>query len=455
MTAISDLRGEQRGNADLIARIVLGLGGTDWDAVCAVACALQESSLRNLPGGDKDSVGLFQQRPSQGWGSAEQCADPIYATTAFCEGTPDASPGLFDLPDRATLPLTVAVQTVQRSANPDAYAQWQPLAEQLVALVLAPKEPTPVPTSQPVPVKSIPAYYQGYPPPRPDGLDFIVIHSVEGPLEAGLAESLARYYFGTTACNETSAHAIIGPDLIVEMVPPAWMAWQCGNGNQRGYGMEQTGYARFSRAEWTTPLGMKQLTNVAWWAAQKCRELGIPARWLTDEQLATKGQKGFVTHNDVTRVLGGTTHTDPGPDYPRDLLMAAIQADLYGTPTPAPTPQPEDDMTPEEHQWLADVHQRSNWLMQMGAIDAKRTPTPNLHMAVPPYSIPNQIAAVRELLESLLKTVAIDAAGNSLPVAPYSLFNLANQTHQTVNELVDAVAELKSSLAALNSPAVK
>lgn len=485
MTTAADLTDEQRTNATLIADTVKALGGlVPFDQVCAVACAMQESSLINLPAGDKDSVGLFQQRPSQGWGTVAECFDPIHAITAFCEGTPNTAPGLFGNPVRTQMPIAVAIQKVQQSADGSLYAQWQPLAAELVTTANTTPEPLPVPPtptpvpapvtppipapkpvpapkpppaappppkeppmSAPVPVLNIPAYYQGY-PGRPDGIDFIVIHSVESPLETGIAESLARYYFGTTACGETSAHAIIGPDVIVEMVPPDSRAWQCGNGNQRGYGIEQSGYAKFTTAEWTTGLGMTQMQNVAWWAAKQCKALGIQPRWLTDQELATPGQKGFVEHADVSRVLGGTTHWDPGPGYPRDLLMQHVKAYL-NDPTPGPTPPPEeDDMTPEQAAQLNTLAHQMSFVMQALSIDSTKTSVDKLHVAVPPYSVPNKLAAIRDQLASIQKAMALDPAGKSLPVAPYSLFNLLNQTHAAVGQLSDDLAKVQAAVAA-------
>jgi murein DD-endopeptidase MepM/ murein hydrolase activator NlpD len=89
---------------------------------------MQESSLRNLPGGDRDSVGLFQQRPSQGWGTPAQLADPAYAAGKFYSA-------LAAVPGWQAMPLTQAAQAVQRSAHPDAYAKWETDAGALVTEV--------------------------------------------------------------------------------------------------------------------------------------------------------------------------------------------------------------------------------------------------------------------------------------------------------------------------------
>ena len=111
------------------ARIIVGVARQHElpmrAAVIAVAAAKQESDLRNLRYGDRDSLGLFQQRPSQGWGSREQLLDPVYAASAFYLR-------LLKVPDWPTLSLTDAAQAVQRSAIPGAYQQWQPLAQALV-----------------------------------------------------------------------------------------------------------------------------------------------------------------------------------------------------------------------------------------------------------------------------------------------------------------------------------
>ncbi|MFE4826782.1 C40 family peptidase [Streptomyces sp. NPDC056672] len=92
--------------------------------VVALATALQESGLRNLAYGDRDSLGLFQQRPSQGWGTAEQIMRPVYAATKFYEALREVS-------GWESLTVTQAAQAVQRSGFPNAYATWEPLATAL------------------------------------------------------------------------------------------------------------------------------------------------------------------------------------------------------------------------------------------------------------------------------------------------------------------------------------
>jgi hypothetical protein len=96
----------------------------------AYSTALQESKLANLSGGDLDSVGVFQQRPSQGWGSVSQLEDPQYASTAFFKA-------LVKVPNYLTIPEDVAAQDVQHSADGTAYAQWESTAAQLTSAYTA------------------------------------------------------------------------------------------------------------------------------------------------------------------------------------------------------------------------------------------------------------------------------------------------------------------------------
>ncbi|MEU8913127.1 C40 family peptidase [Streptomyces nigrescens] len=92
--------------------------------IVALATALQESGLRNLDYGDRDSLGLFQQRPSQGWGTAQQVRDPVRASTKFYEA-------LLKVSGWQSMTVAQAAQTVQASGFPDAYAKWEPLATAL------------------------------------------------------------------------------------------------------------------------------------------------------------------------------------------------------------------------------------------------------------------------------------------------------------------------------------
>jgi hypothetical protein len=105
---------EQAENAALIAAIGVRRGLPARAVSIALATAYQESKISNIEHGDRDSIGLFQQRPSQGWGTAEQILDPVYATNAFYDA-------LEKIHDYKSMRITEAAQKVQRSAFPEAY----------------------------------------------------------------------------------------------------------------------------------------------------------------------------------------------------------------------------------------------------------------------------------------------------------------------------------------------
>ena len=123
-----------------IAATIIDVGVTKsvprWGWVIALATAMQESGLRNLPHlgdrNDHDSIGVFQQRPSQGWGTHAQLTEPAYQAGKFFDK-------LLTVPGWEAMPLTQAAQTVQVSAFPDAYAQWTDdalhLVEQLTSTI--------------------------------------------------------------------------------------------------------------------------------------------------------------------------------------------------------------------------------------------------------------------------------------------------------------------------------
>ncbi|MFG2816171.1 C40 family peptidase [Streptomyces sp. NPDC048410] len=119
-----DAPAEQVPNAKTIQATGVAMNIPARGQVVALATALQESRLRNLTYGDRDSLGLFQQRPSQGWGTANQILDPVHASTKFYEGLKKVS-------GWQSLSIAQAAQAVQRSGFPDAYAKWEPLATAL------------------------------------------------------------------------------------------------------------------------------------------------------------------------------------------------------------------------------------------------------------------------------------------------------------------------------------
>ena len=125
----ASLDATQRANAAQIIAIGREIGASDRAIAIALATAMVESSMRNLDHGDRDSLGLFQQRPSQGWGSAAQILDARRSILVFYGGRTDpngsTTRGLHDIPGWTDKSFSAAAQAVQISAYPDRYGQWE------------------------------------------------------------------------------------------------------------------------------------------------------------------------------------------------------------------------------------------------------------------------------------------------------------------------------------------
>lgn len=127
--SITNMTPEMQSNAEIIHRVGKSLGVSDYGIAVALATAMQESSLINIDFGDRDSIGLFQQRPSKGWGTVAQIMDPEYSARAFFGGPTGPNfgkvRGLLDINNWQSMPLTRAAQAVQISAFPEAYQKWE------------------------------------------------------------------------------------------------------------------------------------------------------------------------------------------------------------------------------------------------------------------------------------------------------------------------------------------
>lgn len=115
----------QKANGAIIYNVGKEKGGSSRDCIIAIMTAMQESGLNNVKGGDRDSAGLFQQRPSQGWGTYEQVTDPRYASGKFFEA-------LFKVKNRDSMELWKVCDTVQRSGAPKEYAKHEKGATAMV-----------------------------------------------------------------------------------------------------------------------------------------------------------------------------------------------------------------------------------------------------------------------------------------------------------------------------------
>ena len=136
--SVSRWSAEQLDNAKVIAARGQAANAGANGVIIALMTAMQESSLRNLPHGDRDSVGLFQQRPSAGWGTPQEILDPVRASDAFYGVSSHTNnPGLLDVEGWHSMPFGVAAQAVQRSAYPTLYNRWEPDARALAQVLLS------------------------------------------------------------------------------------------------------------------------------------------------------------------------------------------------------------------------------------------------------------------------------------------------------------------------------
>jgi len=158
-----DLAPDQGRNAALIAAIAVRRGLPARAASIALATAYQESKIRNLAGGDRDSLGIFQQRPSQGWGTAAQISNEYYAINRFYEE-------LEKIDGYQSMRITEAAQKVQRSGFPEAYEAHAPDARALASALT------------------------GY---SPDGAFTCVVHDPKGHGSAKAVTASVREAFGS------------------------------------------------------------------------------------------------------------------------------------------------------------------------------------------------------------------------------------------------------------------
>lgn len=173
-----------------------------------------------------------------------------------------------------------------------------------------------------------PNFYPG----RRRPLAFIVWHATESPERAGGARAVAANWFAKVS-SQVSAHVVVDAAEVVECVKPGDTAWHCANGNADGYGIEIVGYTG-QGAGWRDTYSLAAIRNACAWIRSQPVLAALPARWLTDDQLG-RHERGLTTHAQVSRVLGGTNHTDPGPDFPTDYVLAQL-GQSPGPPSPPP-----------------------------------------------------------------------------------------------------------------------
>jgi hypothetical protein len=264
---------------------------------------------------------------------------------------------------------------------------------------------------------------KGYASGRPDGPPlWIVVHDMEASEYSGRAESTAVYFADPPDGRQVSSHYVVDNDSVIQCVDLDDVAWTVGNrpGNNRGINWELAGFARQTRAEWLDPFGVAMFARMAPIAAADMHRFNIPNRWCTIADLQAR-RPGLTTHNDLRIAFGVTTHTDPGPNFPRDYLQQVLAAAL--------NPSEEDDMDPQvEHDLI--------WTTNGIAKGDNPIVIPTRTGGLPERRIPNAIRAELDAVKAALSEpvpVEVDAA--TLAEA----FTLALQDPATLAALAKAV----------------
>lgn len=180
---------------------------------------------------------------------------------------------------------------------------------------------------------------------------FGVFHTMETPLRAGYAASIARYFAGGPG---TSCHYNVDPAETWGVLPDNIVGWHVGNANTRSLGLEQSGRAAMTREQWLADDGMAQHRRSAEIVRHGRDEYGIGMFLMSDQQLrdahAGKIIGGWTTHDQCRRVIGGTTHTDPGSGWPVDVVLQ-LAAGTVPAPMPPPPPAPAGILRPFVLPW--------------------------------------------------------------------------------------------------------
>lgn len=182
---------------------------------------------------------------------------------------------------------------------------------------------------------------------RPDGPPlWVVIHDMEAHETPDRAESTAHYFANPGDGRNVSSHYTADDNSVVQCVLLGDVACTVGNrpGNYRGINWELAGFASQTRQQWLDSFGVAMFDQIVPIMKKDMAKYGIPVRRCSVTDLKNF-QKGVTSHNDLRLVFGGTTHTDPGPNFPWDYLLGLL----------------EDDMTPEQAQSLVRIEHYLFW----------------------------------------------------------------------------------------------
>ena len=174
-----------------------------------------------------------------------------------------------------------------------------------------------------------------------------VIHTAECPLRVGYAASLTEWADGDSYNPRVSWRAFVDPATVALFIPRTEAGWHAAGANPLSLGYEQSGYASYTREQWLSPDGLRQIDLLG----EQMVKDGLPksgVRWLSDAQVLAilQGKDtttvGLCTHEQISRLLGRFSRTDPGKGYPMDVLLAAVAyyAGVSTTKPAIPAPKP-------------------------------------------------------------------------------------------------------------------
>ncbi len=171
----------------------------------------------------------------------------------------------------------------------------------------------------------------GYTVGRPDGKPlWIVVHDMEASETSQTAENTAAYFANPPDGRNVSSHYTVDNNSVVQCVRLKDCAWTVGNrpGNNRGINWELAGFASQSRAQWLDAFGLAMFNQIKPILRSDAAKFGIPIQRRTVAELKA-WKPGITSHNDLRLAFGGTTHTDPGANFPWDVFLQTMQEDDF------------------------------------------------------------------------------------------------------------------------------
>ena len=168
---------------------------------------------------------------------------------------------------------------------------------------------------------------------RDSPIELLVFHAMEAGEGHSTAESVARWFAGPDA-PQASCHYCIDDDSVIQTVRDEDTAWHAPGANHNGLGFEHAGYSVQTPAQWDDSYSRAMLWRSARLVAAKCIEYGIPAVWLSPEDLLA-GRRGITSHWNVSLAFKRSDHTDPGPGFPAERYVAWVRRVLATRRQPA------------------------------------------------------------------------------------------------------------------------